>query len=92
MRRIAVIGNFYAIKNILKILLDDSRTGHQSGNFLFFDYFPGYKVEHIRVIQIQTDHFGGASGGPAGFNDGIDQGLDFGPVFFIDFILLSLNS
>ena len=50
------------------MLFDDSRTGHQGGDFLFFDNFPRNEIKHIGVIQIQTNHFGGTPGGSAGFD------------------------
>ena len=46
----------------------DLGPGDHGGDFLFFDHFPVNELFHVRMIQIQADHLGGASRGSPGFD------------------------
>ena len=62
------IDDVASFEDSVEALCADFRTGHHSGNFLLFHHLPIDKFFNVRMIQIETDHFGSPSGRPTRLN------------------------
>jgi len=62
------VRNTGRIKDEFQLARDYFRPGNQCGYFLFLNHFPGDELQDVRMIDIQADHLGGASGSTARFD------------------------
>src|SRR4029078_5364473 len=74
MRRAVGIDDMAGLEDGVEALGANLRARHHCGNFLFFDYLPIDKFLDIRMVQVQTDHFGRTAGGPSGL-DGASRSI-----------------
>ena len=55
-------------EDLLELLPNHVRSGHHGGHFLLLDHLPVNESLDIRVVEIEGDHLGRATGGSAGLD------------------------
>ena len=53
------------VEDLLQPSAQEARAGHDGRHLALFDGLPGDELLDVRVVEIEADHFGGATGGAA---------------------------